>query len=110
MVRSGQNIRKKVCKKKKKELTSIIIHQVISLFRTSKGENVEYFVKWKELPYTEATWESEEDLCDFTAEIRKFEEAINSSRRSTGSKAHSENSRKFKANLFLALHRYVNIY
>jgi hypothetical protein len=36
----------------------------------------EYLVKWKELGYDEATWEVEEDISAFQAEIDKYEEIM----------------------------------
>ncbi|KAL8063013.1 hypothetical protein ABFX02_01G000800 [Erythranthe guttata] len=39
--------------------------------REIDGEK-EYFVKWKELPYDECSWESESDIASFHKEIEKF--------------------------------------
>lgn len=40
------------------------------------GDITEYLVKWKELGYDEATWEVEEDVLAFQAEIDKFKEIM----------------------------------
>ncbi|XP_073042512.1 CHD3-type chromatin-remodeling factor PICKLE-like isoform X1 [Primulina eburnea] len=36
------------------------------------GEGKEYFVKWKELPYDECSWELESDIASFQKEIERF--------------------------------------
>ncbi|KAK2452874.1 protein CHROMATIN REMODELING [Trifolium repens] len=36
------------------------------------GDEREYLVKWKELPYDESTWELESDISTFQAEIERF--------------------------------------
>lgn len=40
------------------------------------GDITEYLVKWKELGYDEATWEVEEDVLAFQAEVDKFKEIM----------------------------------
>lgn len=40
------------------------------------GDITEYLVKWKELGYDEATWEVEEDVSAFQAEVDKFKEVM----------------------------------
>ncbi|KAG0556719.1 hypothetical protein KC19_11G074300 [Ceratodon purpureus] len=40
------------------------------------GDITEYLVKWKELGYDEATWEVEEDVAAFQAEVDKFKEVM----------------------------------
>ncbi|XP_008799628.2 CHD3-type chromatin-remodeling factor PICKLE-like [Phoenix dactylifera] len=39
----------------------------------SKDDEREYFVKWKELPYDECTWEVESDISAFQPQIERFE-------------------------------------
>ena len=41
-------------------------------FCRGDGDEKEYFVKWKELPYDECYWEFESDISSFQAEIEKF--------------------------------------
>jgi chromodomain-helicase-DNA-binding protein 4 len=40
------------------------------------GDITEYLVKWKELGYDETTWEVEDDVAAFQAEIEKFKEIM----------------------------------
>ena len=37
-----------------------------------KGDEKEYFVKWKELPYDECSWEVESDISAFQLQIERF--------------------------------------
>lgn len=39
-----------------------------------KGDEREYFVKWKELPYDECSWEVESDISAFQSQIVRFQE------------------------------------
>lgn len=43
-----------------------------SCLRRYNGDIIEYLVKWKELGYDESTWEVEEDVVPFQAEVEKF--------------------------------------
>jgi chromodomain-helicase-DNA-binding protein 4 len=50
-----------------------------------EGDDKEYFVKWKELPYDECYWEFESDVSSFQTEIDKFN-SINSKRGKSSNK------------------------
>ena len=47
-----------------------------SCLRRHNGDITEYLVKWKELGYDESTWEVEEDVAPFQAEVEKFKAII----------------------------------
>lgn len=34
---------------------------------------MEYYVKWKDLPYDQCTWEKESDMLDFSSEVHRYE-------------------------------------
>jgi chromodomain-helicase-DNA-binding protein 4 len=49
---------------------------VLYIWCRFNGDITEYLVKWKELGYDEATWEVEEDVLAFQAEVDKFKEVM----------------------------------
>lgn len=49
------------------------------------GEEKEYLVKWKELPYDECYWEFESDISSFLHEIERFH-VVQSRRKKSSSK------------------------
>ena len=54
-----------------KEAESIEAKRVV--VRPRQPKHVEYFVKWKGLPYSEATWEKETSLWQYKDLIQTFE-------------------------------------
>lgn len=57
---------------------------------------MEYFVKWKELPHNESTWETSEELKDFPEAVRKFDSSQKSKKSPKKTKPSDPTARKFK--------------
>ena len=53
-----------------KDVDYMIADRVVS--RRGVPAHIEYLVKWKNLPKSEATWEYEEDLWQFAEHIQHF--------------------------------------
>ena len=56
-----------------KEVESILAHRVVPR-RGVIPSSIEYLVKWKGHPYSEASWEREESLWQFMDKIVEFQE------------------------------------
>lgn len=51
---------------------SIIQHNESRNYFRRRGDEREYFVKWKELPYDECSWEFESDISTFQPQIDRY--------------------------------------